>query len=230
MEKTYPVLEVMSELNIPLLVHGEVTDIDIDIFDREKVFIERVLGPLMQRFPHLKIVFEHITTRDAAEFVEQGPPQLAATITPQHLIYNRNALFNSGIRPHNYCLPVLKRELHRVALLDVLDKGNKRFFLGTDSAPHAQGDKESSCGCAGIYSAHNAIELYASIFDDLGKLDQLEAFASHNGADFYGMERNSKRMMLEKTDWTIPASLPFADTKIIPFMAGETCHWKSMSA
>jgi dihydroorotase len=230
LEKIYPVLEAMSEQGVPLLMHGEVTDTGVDIFDREQVFIERSLAPLMQRFEKLKIVFEHITTSDAANFVMKGPENLAATITPQHLIYNRNAIFKSGIRPHNFCLPVLKREKHRQALLDVLDGGHHRFFLGTDSAPHARNDKESACGCAGIYTAHNAIELYASVFEELGKLKQLEDFASHFGADFYGLERNSAQITLVKEDWTIPASLPFADSEIIPFMAGETCHWKLLTA
>ena len=226
LEKVYPVLERMSDLSVPLLMHGEVTDADVDIFDRESVFIERVLEPLMHRFAHLRIVFEHITTKEAAEFVQKGPDNLAATLTPQHLIYNRNAIFQNGIRPHNYCSPVLKRELHRNSLLDVITSGHHRFFLGTDSAPHARGDKESACGCAGVYTAHNAIELYAGIFDELGKLDKLEAFASHNGADFYGLPRNTGQITLEKTDWTIPASLDFADSEIIPFKAGELCHWK----
>jgi dihydroorotase len=230
LEKVYPVLDKMSELSVPLLVHGEVTDADIDIFDRECVFIERVLGPLMQRFRQLRIVFEHITTKDAADFVQQGPDNLAATITPQHLMYDRNALFQSGIRPHYFCLPVLKREVHRQALLDVISSGHRRFFLGTDSAPHALGDKENACGCAGIYSAHNAIELYASVFDELGKLDQLEAFASQNGADFYGIARNTEQITLRKTEWTVPATLPFADTEIIPFNAGKICHWKLLTA
>ncbi len=228
-EKVYAVLEKMSELSVPLLVHGEVTDAGIDIFDRERVFIERVLAPLMQRFTQLRIVLEHITTKEAVDFVRQGPDTLAATITPQHLVYNRNALFQSGIRPHYYCLPVLKREVHRQALLDVLSSGHARFFLGSDSAPHARGDKESACGCAGIYSAHNAIEIYAGVFDELGKLDQLEAFASHNGADFYGMARNTGQITLQKTDWTVPTTLPFADTEMIPFNAGEICHWKLMT-
>ena len=230
LEKTYPILEAMSEQGVPLLMHGEVTDTNVDIFDREQVFIERILAPLMQRFKKLKIVFEHITTSDAANFVTQSSENLAATITPQHLVYNRNAIFKSGIRPHNFCLPVLKREKHRQALLDVLDSGHHRFFLGTDSAPHARNDKESACGCAGIYTAHNAIELYASVFEGLGKLEQLEAFASHNGADFYGIERNLEQITLIKEDWTIPATLPFAESEIIPFMAGETCHWKLLTA
>ena len=229
LENTFPVLEAMSELSVPLLLHGEVTDPDVDIFDREQVFIERVLSPVMSRFPDLKIVFEHITTKEAAEFIKQGPQNIAATLTPHHLIYNRNAIFSSGLRPHHYCLPVLKREKHRQALLDVLESGDSRFFLGTDSAPHARGEKESACGCAGIYSAHSAIELYASVFDELDKIENLEAFSSHNGADFYGLQRNTKKIVLNKFDWLIPESLPFADSEIIPFMAGETCHWKMQS-
>jgi dihydroorotase len=229
LEKTFPVLEAMSESSVPLLLHGEVTDPDVDVFDREQVFIDRVLSPLMTRFPNLKIVFEHITTKGAAEFIKQGPENIAATLTPQHLIYNRNAIFSSGLRPHHYCLPVLKREKHRQALLDALDSGHRRFFLGTDSAPHARGDKESACGCAGIYSAHSAIELYASVFDELDKIENLEAFSSHNGADFYGLERNTEKIVLNKVDWRIPESLPFVESEIIPFMAGETCHWKMQS-
>jgi len=226
LEKVYPVLERMSELSVPLLIHGEVTDTDVDIFDREKVFIGRVLEPLMRRFAQLRIVFEHITSRDAVDFVQRGPDNLGATITPQHLIYNRNAIFQSGIRPHNFCRPVLKREVHRQALLDVLRNGHHRFFLGTDSAPHARGDKENACGCAGIYSAHNALELYASVFDDMNKLENLEAFASHNGADFYGLARNTQQVTLQRVDWRIPDVLPFADTEIVPFQAGQLCHWK----
>ncbi|MFT7458217.1 MAG: dihydroorotase [Planctomycetota bacterium] len=230
LEKVYPILERMSELSLPLLMHGEVTDSSVDIFDRERVFIERVLEPLMRRFVDLRIVFEHITTKDAADYVQKGPDNLAATITPQHLIYNRNAIFQFGIRPHNYCLPVLKRELHRQALLDVIASGHPRFFLGTDSAPHARGDKENSCGCAGVYSAHNALELYATVFDELGKLDKLEAFSSQYGADFYGLERNTGQVTLEKTDWTVPTSLAFADSEIVPFKAGEICPWKMVSS
>ncbi len=229
LEKVYPVLERMSELSVPLLIHGEVTDSNVDVFDREKVFIERVLEPLMRRFAQLRIVFEHITTREAADFVQHGPDNLGATITPQHLIYNRNAIFESGIRPHNFCRPILKREMHRQALLDVLSSGHRRFFLGTDSAPHARGDKESACGGAGIYSAHNALESYASVFDEMNKLDKLEAFASHNGADFYGIARNSQQITLERMDWTIPDVLPFVDTEIVPFQAGQLCHWKLLT-
>ncbi len=230
LEKVYPVLEHMSELSVPLLMHGEVTDTDVDIFDRESVFIERVLEPLMHRFPCLRIVLEHITTSDAVAFVEQGPDNLAATITPQHLIYNRNAIFQNGLCPHNYCLPVLKRELHRQSLRDVIASGHHRFFLGTDSAPHARADKESACACAGVYSAHHAIELYAGVFDELDKLDRLEAFASHHGADFYGLPRNSGIITLERTDWTVPASLAFADSEVIPFQAGECCHWRMVTS
>ncbi|HLA43454.1 MAG TPA: dihydroorotase, partial [Aggregatilineales bacterium] len=185
-ENVYPVLEAMEEQQLPLLLHGEVTDPDIDIFDRETVFIERVLVPLMQRFRKLRFVLEHITTKQAAEFVKHGPVNLAATITPQHLLLNRNALFAGGLRPHHYCVPVLKAEEHRQAVVAAAISGHPRFFLGTDSAPHAKHNKESACGCAGIYSAHNAIELYAEVFEAGGRLEKLEAFASHNGADFYG--------------------------------------------
>ena len=225
-EKVYPQLECMMDLSIPLLIHGEVTNPDVDIFDREKVFIEQMLLPLTGRFDKLRIVLEHITTSDAVEFVKNGSDSLAATITAHHLIQNRNALFQNGLRPHNYCLPVLKRETHRQALLDVVASGHSRFFLGTDSAPHSRETKESACGCAGVYSAHNAIELYASVFESLGALDKLEAFASLNGADFYGLPRNIGKITLEKNDWVIPESFAFADSEIVPFMAGETCHWK----
>jgi dihydroorotase len=226
LEKVYSVLEVMSELSVPLLLHGEITDESVDIFDRERIFIERILDPLMRRYPKLRIVLEHITTKDAVDFIRSGADNLAATITPQHLMLNRNAIFQSGIRPHNYCLPVLKRETHRQALLDAVASGDLNFFLGTDSAPHARHDKENACGCAGVYSAHNALELYASVFDELDILDKLEAFASHHGADFYGLERNKGQVTLERTDWIVPERLDFADSEIIPFKAGENCAWK----
>ena len=226
MEKVYPLLEKMSELSVPLLVHGEVTDVDVDVFDREKVFIDKVLDPLLREITGLRVVFEHITTRDAADFVKGGGENLAATITPQHLMLNRNAIFESGLRPHHYCLPVLKREVHRRALLEVIASGHARFFLGTDSAPHAREDKESACGCAGIFSASNALEWYTTVFDELGQLNKLEAFASHNGADFYGLERNSGKITLQKSSWSVAEKLEFADSEIIPFMAGESCPWK----
>jgi len=226
MEKVYPVLEAMEEQQVPLLLHGEITDPDIDIFDRESVFIERILDPLIQRFRKLRIVLEHITTKQAAEFVKNGPVNLAATITPQHLLLNRNALFAGGLRPHHYCMPVLKAEEHRQAVVAAATSGHPHFFLGTDSAPHAKHDKESACGCAGVYSAHNAIELYAEVFEAAGCLEKLEAFASHNGADFYGLPGNRNTITLEKKDWTVPLTLPFGDDEVVPFRAGETCRWK----
>ena len=222
-------LEEMQRAGLPLLVHGEVTDGTVDVFDREKVFIERVLIPLMQRFPELKIVFEHITTSDAVDFVQETGPHVGATITVHHLMYNRNAMFEGGIRPHNYCLPVLKRERHRQALLQAIASANPKFFLGTDSAPHARNLKESDCGCAGIFSAHAAIELYTTVFDSIGALDRLEAFASFNGPDFYGLPRNSGTMTLEKTAQTIPESYPMADQTVVPLMAGQTIPWRIKS-
>jgi len=222
----YSVLEAMQNLGMPLLVHGEVVDADVDVFDREKYFIDRVLSPVKKDFPELKIVFEHITTKDAADFVLSEDKYIAATITPQHLLYNRNAIFKGGIRPHYYCLPILKREVHREALIKVATSGSNKFFLGTDSAPHAQGKKESSCGCAGIFSAPLAIELYTRIFDENNALDKLEAFASFNGADFYGLPRNTKTITLEKTPWKVPDHFPFGNEKIIPLHAGETESWQ----
>jgi dihydroorotase len=226
MENVYPVLEAMEEHDLPLLLHGEVTDPEVDVFDREAVFIERILVPVMQRFKKLRIVLEHITTRDAAQFVMNGPENLAATITPQHLLLNRNALFAGGLRPHHYCLPILKAEEHRLAIVAAATSGNPRIFLGTDSAPHAKHDKESACGCAGIYSAHNAIELYAEVFEAAGLLENLEAFASANGADFYGLPLNRDKITLEKKTWTVPQELPFGDKTVVPFRAGEQCRWK----
>ena len=228
-ENVYPLLEKMAELNLPLLMHGEVTDPGVDIFDRESVFIETVLVPLMESIPGLRIVFEHITTEQAVKFVEQGPETLAATITPHHLLYSRNELFRSGIRPHYYCLPVLKREQHRRALVAAATGGNKKFFLGTDSAPHARSSKESECGCAGIYSAPAAVECYAEIFELAGALEKLEAFASHFGADFYGIPRNETSITLERKNWLIPPTMPFADELIIPMKAGETCSWQMVN-
>ncbi len=225
-ENVYPVLQAMVEQNLPLLVHGEVTNTDVDVFDREAIFIEKILCPLMENLPDLRIVFEHITTKDAVDFVRQGPDNLVATITPQHLLLNRNALFAGGIHPHYYCLPVLKAEEHRRAVVDAATSGSPKFFLGTDSAPHARGVKESACGCAGIYSAHNAIELYAEVFEEAACLDKLEGFASHYGADFYGLPRNEGTITLEKKQWQIPDSLPFGVSEIIPFRAGEICQWK----
>lgn len=220
------VLAAMADCGMLLLVHGEVTDGEIDIFDREKVFLERVLAPTLERFPTLKVVLEHITTADSAKFVQNhAGDNLAATLTPQHLMYNRNHMLVGGIRPHLYCLPILKRNLHQQALQDAVVSGNPRFFLGTDSAPHARNRKETSCGCAGCYSAYGAIELYAEIFEDLGILDKLEAFASFNGADFYGLPRNQDTITLVKEPWTMPDSLPLAGDKIVPLKAGETMRW-----
>jgi len=219
-------LEQMQKSGIPLLVHGEDTDPAVDVFDREKVFIERTLEPLMQRFPELKVVFEHITTKDAADFVRQGGDHIAATITPQHLLFNRNALFQGGLQPHHYCLPVLKRDTHQKALLEVIRSGNTKFFLGTDSAPHAKHKKESACGCAGIFSAHAAIEIYATIFEQQGVLEKLEAFASFNGPDYYGLPRNSKTITLTKQDWQVPDEYPMGSETLVPFLAGQTLSWK----
>jgi dihydroorotase len=217
----------MARLGLPLLVHGEVTDAEIDIFDREAVFIERVIKPLLERHPDLKVVFEHITTADAAEFVAQAPVNVGATITAHHLLFNRNHMLVGGIRPHYYCLPILKRERHREALLAAATSGSGKFFLGTDSAPHAQGDKESACGCAGAYTAPAAIELYATAFEQAGALDQLEGFASHFGPDFYGLPRNADTITLVREEWTLPDSLPYANgQRIVPLKAGETLTWK----
>ena len=222
----YPVLGAMEEHGIPLLVHGEVTDPEVDIFDRECVFIDRVLTPLLRQFSGLKIVFEHITTKDAVDFVVAGPRHLAATLTAHHLLLNRNALFEGGIRPHHYCLPVLKRERDREALLQAATSGDPKFFLGTDSAPHPVEAKETACGCAGIYTAHAAIELYAEAFEQKGKLDKLEGFASFHGAAFYDLPRNTATLSLRRDPWRIPARLPFAEHDLVPFRAGELCHWK----
>ena len=224
--KCYSALEAMQQQGLPLLVHGEVVDPDVDIFDREKVFIEQVLQPTLRDFPELKVVFEHITTKDAVDFVLESDARVGATITPQHLLYNRNALFKGGIRPHYYCLPVLKREQHRRALVAAAISGNSKFFLGTDSAPHARDRKETSCGCAGIFSAPLAIELYARCFDENQALDKLEAFASFNGADFYGLPRNTDQITLQKKDWTVAEHFPFADDVIVPLHAGETESWQ----
>lgn len=222
----YKTLEAMQACGMPLLVHGEVVDPAVDVFDREKIFIERVLFPTTEAFPELKIVFEHITTKDAVDFVMQSSDNIGATITPQHLLYNRNAIFKGGIRPHYYCLPVLKRETHRLALVKAATSGNKKFFLGTDSAPHSKNKKENACGCAGIFSAPLALELYARAFDENNALDQLEAFASFNGADFYGLPRNTTKIILEKKTWTVPDTYPFGEETIVPFHAGETESWQ----
>lgn len=227
--RCFSALDRMEQLGIPLLVHGEVTDSMVDVFDREKVFIERVLQPLTQRFPGLRIVFEHITTRDAVEFVRAASENIAATVTVHHLLLNRNALFSGGIRPHHYCLPVLKRETHRQALIESATSGHSRFFLGTDSAPHPVSGKESACGCAGIYTAHAAIELYAEVFEQAGALDKLEAFASFHGADFYHLPRNIDRITLVKESWSVPERLTFGDEFLIPLRAGERVCWKKLT-
>ncbi len=227
LSKLYPVLEVMAEQQMLLLVHGEVTDSHIDIFDREKVFIDQHLTQLVDTIPGLKIVFEHITTADAVEFVKAAPNRIAATITPQHLLLNRNDMLVGGVRPHNYCLPVLKRRTHQEALRAVVASGNKKFFLGTDSAPHAKHRKEAACGCAGCYSAWSAIELYAQVFEDLGCLDKLEGFASHYGPDFYNLPRNSGTITLVKQDWTVPAEITLPDgSPIVPFFAEQQLSWQ----
>jgi dihydroorotase len=225
-DKVMPALEKMSELGLPFLLHGEVTDSHVDVFDREAAFIDSVLMVLQQRLPKLKIVFEHITTKQAAEYVLKAGDNIAATVTPQHLLMNRNALFTGGIRPHHYCLPVLKREEHRRALLAAVTSGSKKFFLGTDSAPHAKHTKEAACGCAGIYSAHAALALYAEAFESVGALDLLEAFASKNGPAFYGLPENTDTVTLVKESWTVPASYPFGEHNVVPLRAGEEIHWK----
>ena len=226
LRKCASALAAMEEVGLPLLIHGEVTDADIDVFDRESAFIERNMEALLKRYPKLKIVFEHITTKDAADFVTSAPNNVAATITAHHLLMNRNAMFAGGIRPHHYCLPVLKREAHRLALLMAATSGNPKFFLGTDSAPHAKHAKEAACGCAGMYTAHAAIELYADVFEAANALDMLEAFASFNGADFYGLPRNVEKITLVKESWQVPASLPFADGELVPLRGGQTIAWK----
>ncbi|MCB1587835.1 MAG: dihydroorotase [Xanthomonadales bacterium] len=220
------VYEAMQRTGMPLLVHGEVTDAQIDIFDREAVFIERVLSRIRRDFPELKIVFEHITTEQAVNFVEAGDQFLGATITPHHLVINRNDMLVGGIRPHHYCLPVAKRERHRLALRRAATTGHPRFFLGTDSAPHAIGAKESACGCAGIYNAPVALEVYASVFDEEGALDRLEAFASENGPRFYGLPLNEGQVVLERRDWQVEDRIAAADTQIVPFQAGQTLGWR----
>ena len=221
-------LEVMQDLGLPLLAHAEVTDSDVDVFDREKVFIDRHMTPLLKRFPFLKVVFEHITTKDAADFVTSAPNNVAATITAHHLLLNRNDMFKGGIQPHHYCLPILKRESHRLALVEAAISGNTKFFLGTDSAPHAKHTKEAACGCAGIYTAHAAIELYAEAFEAASALDKLEAFASFYGADFYGLPRNVEKITLEKTAWTVPNELTMGNESLVPLRAGQQVHWKLM--
>jgi dihydroorotase len=222
----YPVLETMQRIGMPLLLHGEVTEKHVDVFDREAVFIDRTLSRLVVDFPALKIVFEHITTAEAVAFVEAASPNVAATITPHHLEYNRNAMFDGGMRPHFYCLPVAKREHHRLALRRAATSGSPRYFLGTDSAPHAVTDKESACGCAGVFNAPHALESYASTFEEEGALDRLEAFASENGPRFYGLPMNEERILLERAPQLVPARVPAAATQIVPFHAGETLLWR----
>ncbi|MES2013707.1 MAG: dihydroorotase [Pseudomonadota bacterium] len=219
-------LEAMEELGVPLLAHAEVTDADIDVFDRERVFIERNMIPLLKNFPALKVVFEHITTKDAADFVSAAPSNVAATITAHHLLMNRNDMFKGGIQPHHYCLPILKREEHRVALVKAATSGNTKFFLGTDSAPHARSAKEAACGCAGMYTAHTAMELYAEAFEAANALDKLEGFASFYGADFYGLPRNSEQITLAQESWQVPENLPFDGDVLVPLRAGQSLRWK----
>ena len=226
-QKVYPVLEAMAACNMVLCVHGEVTHADVDIFDRERVFIDRTLAPLAARFPDLCIVFEHITTKEAAQFVTAAGENIGATITAHHLLLNRNAIFVGGIRPHHFCLPVLKRETHREALVEVATSGSKKFFLGTDSAPHSRSAKEAACGCAGCYSAHAGIELYAEAFEAAGALDRLEEFASFNGPDFYRLPRNTDTLTLVRDAWSVPPTLDYlADDPLVPLRAGEQIAWR----
>uniref|UniRef100_A0A803QJG5 Dihydroorotase, mitochondrial n=1 Tax=Cannabis sativa TaxID=3483 RepID=A0A803QJG5_CANSA len=225
--KCLPVLEEMVEQNMPLLVHGEVTDPDVDIFDREKVFIETILRPLIERLPQLKVVMEHVTTLDAVRFVESCKEgYVAATVTPQHLLLNRNTIFQGGLQPHNYCLPILKREIHRQAIVSAVTSGSKRFFLGTDSAPHERRRKECSCGCAGVFNAPVALSAYAKVFEEAGALDKLEAFTSFNGPDFYGISRNNSKIKLRKNPWKVPNSYSYSFGELVPMYAGETLDWK----
>ncbi len=224
--RCFNALERMQEIGLPLLVHGEATDPVVDVFDREKAFVEEALGPLVQRFPGLRVVLEHITTREAAQFVEVTGPNVAATITAHHLLLNRNALFLGGIRPHHFCLPVLKREEHREALVEAATSGNPKYFLGSDSAPHARGAKENACGCAGMYTAHAALELYATAFEEAGALDKLEGFASRFGAEFYGLPLNQGSVTLVRESWTVPQTVPFGSEELVPLRAGETVPWK----
>ena len=224
--KCYATLETMAQVNLPLLVHGEVTDPAVDVFDREKIFIDRILSPLARRFPGLRIVLEHVTTSDAVAFVKGASSNIAASMTVHHLLLNRNAIFQGGIHPHYYCLPILKRETHRLALIEAATSGNPKFFLGTDSAPHSQSNKETDCGCAGIFTAHAAIAFYTEVFEQAGALEKLEAFASFHGADFYQLPRNTARITLKKEGWKIPAQLEFAEEKLIPLRAGQRLSWK----
>lgn len=228
-EKIFPALAAMEEVGLVLQVHGEVTNADVDVFDREAVFIDRILARIVEKFPKLRIVFEHVTTREAVQFVQSARDGVGATITPQHLLLNRNAIFQGGIRPHHYCLPVLKREQDRAALIAAATSDDPRFFLGTDSAPHAKHTKEHACGCAGIFSAHAAIELYAEAFERADRLAVLQAFASQRGADFYGLPRNTDSITLNRTEWTVPASYSFASDELVPFRSGETIAWRLQS-
>ncbi|AVJ30855.1 dihydroorotase [Achromobacter spanius] len=220
-------LEALQKCGMPLLVHGEVTDASIDVFDREAIFVERVMKPLRRAFPALKVVFEHITTKEGAEYVRDAEGPIAATITPQHMLYNRNAIFQGGVRPHWYCLPILKRETHRLALVEAATSGSPRFFLGTDSAPHARGLKEHACGCAGCYTALHAMELYATAFEAAGKLDKLEGFASFHGPDFYGLPRNTGTLTLSRETYVVPEELAFGNTTLVPLAAGEALEWRA---
>jgi len=226
LEKCAAALAEMEKQDVPLLVHGEVINPDVDVFDREKVFIDSILLPLVQRFPGLRVVLEHVTTRDGIEFVKAASKRVAATLTAHHLLMNRNAMFAGGMRPHHYCLPVLKREEHRQALVEAATSGNPRFFLGTDSAPHAKGAKEAACGCAGMYTAHAGIELYAEAFEAAGALDKLEAFASFYGAEFYGLPRNTGTITLVKESWVVPDSMPFGGETLVPLRAGGAVEWR----
>ncbi|WP_198171778.1 dihydroorotase [Pseudohalioglobus lutimaris] len=226
LDALFPVLAAMEEVDLPLLIHGEVTDHEIDIFDREKVFIDRHLAPIAERFPGLRIVLEHITTRDAVQFVREADSHVAATITAHHLMFNRNDMLVGGIRPHYYCLPILKRNVHQNELMEAATSGSPKFFLGTDSAPHATGRKEADCGCAGIYTGHAAIEFYAEVFEQLGALDKLEGFASHFGADFYRLPRNSDSITLRRESWTVPQQLPLGEDYLTPLAAGESIAWR----
>ncbi|MCQ4243094.1 dihydroorotase [Stutzerimonas stutzeri] len=225
-DNIFPVLEIMAEVGLPLLVHGEVTRSEVDIFDREKYFIDEQLSRITERFPTLKVVFEHITTRDAVQFVEGASSNVGATITAHHLLYNRNHMLVGGIRPHFFCLPILKRNIHQEALLDAATSGSPQFFLGTDSAPHAQHAKENACGCAGCYTAFAAIELYAEAFEQRNALNRLEPFASHFGADFYGLPRNTEQITLVREPWSVPGNLPFGEHNLVPLRAGETLQWR----
>ena len=225
-DRVWPVLEAMQEVRLPLLMHGEVTDSEIDVFDREAVFIERHLRRLIHAFPELPMVLEHITTKNSADFVREGPANLAATITAHHLLLNRNAMFEGGLRPHHYCLPLIKREVHRQVLVEAATSGNRKFFLGTDSAPHPKDAKESDCGCAGIYSARNAVAFYAEVFDQAGALDKLEGFASHHGPDFYGLPRNTDKITLTREPDAVPDQVDFGGQPGIPLRAGEEVSWR----